>query len=489
MDRNKKPTPGVNVLHCSTPKASPLKSDDQAYNDWNDFDMDCNSLDLNHGNSEKSLRKTNFDMTNVSTSNMDGVHQLIAYLANVEHEVDRELDIEKSKNQTSNLNNPNTLSFEHMNSQIPQYKPNTNGSPSLVSGNRLPEQARRGWFYEEGRMVHQELGWREPNHLERAYYRSENNRFYRRRKAREAREMARQMAMEIDPVQPAQDRLNAKRGASQLTISASGSPEEKKSKKCTEEPGAGAPTQHKADLAKTVEDIVADDEAKKAEAAKAKKLADIAYWRNEDVQKMTGRIITTKKEIRMTQLDIPRISQLHTIAMEEKIDDDDDDKIDRVTPLRIGLGGRGLKLHLAHEDGWAWWEELVASIPPLDDKDGGYSYKFLRPGQEPFKYYRVVMSDPRLADKAEGMNVFRRGVRRLNRPLKDIPFTPTAVGTSSVDMIPSTVILISVAVEHVPAFELAMDGLEWKLRMGIESHRVTASKPPRRGQVGGGPGV
>ena len=53
---------------------------------------------------------------------------------------------------------------------------------------------------------------------------------------------------------------------------------------------------------------MADDEAKKAEAAKAKKLADIAYWRNEDVQKMTGRIITTKKEIRMTQLDIPRIS-------------------------------------------------------------------------------------------------------------------------------------------------------------------------------------
>ena len=81
---------------------------------------------------------------------------MIANLANVEHEVDLELEIEKNKNQTSNSNNPNTLSVEHMNSQIPQYKPeaNTNGSPLLVSGNRLLEQARRGWVYEEGRMVH-----------------------------------------------------------------------------------------------------------------------------------------------------------------------------------------------------------------------------------------------------------------------------------------------------------------------------------------------
>ena len=166
-----------------------------------------------------------------------------------------------------------------------------------------------------------------------------------------------------------------------------------------------------------------------------------------------------------------------------------EDKIDQVTPLRIGLGGRGLKLHLAHENGWAWWEELVASIPPLDDKDGGYSYKFLRPGQEPYKYYRVAMTDPRLADKAEGMNVFLRGVQRMNRPLKGIPFTPRAVGSFSVDMIPSTVILISVAVEDVLAFELALDELGWELRMGIESHRVTVSQPPKRGPATGGPGM
>ena len=79
---------------------------------------------------------------------------------------------------------------------------------------------------------------------------------------------------------------------------------------------------------------------------------DIEYWQNLEVQKMTGRIITSKKEICMTQLDIPRISQPYTIAMENKIEDNDDDKIDQVTLLRIGFRGGGLKFHLTHEDGW-----------------------------------------------------------------------------------------------------------------------------------------
>ena len=90
---------------------------------------------------------------------------------------------------------------------------------------------------------------------------------------------------------------------------------------------------------------------------------------------------------------------------------------------------------------------------------------------------------------AEGMNVFLRGVRRMNRPLKGIPFTPRAVGSFSVDMIPSTVILISVAVEDVLAFELALGELGWELRMGIEKHRVTVSSPPQRRPATGGPGI
>ena len=92
-----------------------------------------------------------------------------------------------------------------------------------------------------------------------------------------------------------------------------------------------------------------------------------------------------------------------------------------------------------------------------------------------------------MADKAEGMDVFLRGVRRMNRPLKGIPFTPVAVGMTSVDMVPSTVVQMCVAVEDVLAFELALGELEWKLRMGIEKHRVTASRPPRR-RFGGASG-
>ena len=489
VDRDNQPNLPLDVLHCSTPKALPLQSDDLAFNEGSDFLMDCNALNLdrNFSNLDK-----NIDMSNVYTSKMDGVHQMIANLADIENEVDKEMlnksngNADSKNTETFDTNNKNTLSYEHMEQQLQKYQPevNTYSSHKIVSGNRLPQQARRGWHHEEstGRMVHQELGWREPNHLERNFY-TPNNRFYRRKKAREQR-MATE-AMDVDPTQPAQDRLLAKRGASQLEATVSASPEEKKTKTAEEPPSSSK--DKKKELEKITAEIVSEDEAKKAEAAKQKRLADIQYWRDPEVQKMTGRIITSEKNIRMSQLDIPRISQIHAMAMEEKIDDDDEAKIDRVTPLRIGLGGRGLKLHLAHEDGWAWWEELVVGIPPLDDKDGGYSYKFLKPGQEPYKFYSCTVSDPRVADKAKGMEVFLRGVRRMNRPLKDIPFTPMAVGMTSVDMIPSTIILMCVAVEDVLAFELALDQLEWQLRMGIEKHRVQASKPPRR-WFGGAPG-
>ena len=64
---------------------------------------------------------------------------------------------------------------------------------------------------------------------------------------------------------------------------------------------------------------------------------------------MAGRIITLKKEICMSQLDIPHISHLHSITMEE-IEDKDTDMIYCVTLLKIRLRSRGLKLHLANED-------------------------------------------------------------------------------------------------------------------------------------------
>ena len=504
MDRESQPTSlQIDVLHSSTTKAFLLQSNDLAFNEGNDFEMDSKALKLNAKNNDLDLNVEygpEIDLTNVYTSKMDGVHQMIANLSNVEHEVDNEMSSNKNANlnsHTSFSNNANTLSIEHMEKQLPSYQPDTNvnatGSRELVSGKRLPEQARRGWQHEidTGRMVHNELGWREPNHLERNFY-TPNNRFYRRKKAREEREARAREAqtpMDVDPAQPAQDRLLAKRGASQLEVTpagSTGSPEDKKKRTDEDLPVYGCLTQeeHRDNLKSVTDAIIAEDKAKKAEAAKEKKLADIAYWRNPDVQKMTARIVTSKKEIRMSQLDIPRISQLHAIAMEDKIDDDDEAKIDRVTPLRIGLGGRGLKLHLAHDDGWAWWEELVGSIPPLDDRDGGYSYKLLKPGQEPYKFYSCTVSDPRVADKAKGMDVFLRGVRRMNRPLKGIPFTPMAVGTTSVDMVPSTVVQMCVAVEDVLAFELALDELEWRLRMGIEKHRVTVSKPPRRWFVG-----
>ena len=274
--------------------------------------MDCNALNLN---SNIPNLDNNFDMSNVYTSKMDGVHQMIANLANVENEVDNEIlgksnekAIDKN-NETCHTNDRNTLSYEHMEEQLHRYQPevNVHSSRKLVSGNRLPAQARRGWYHDEetGRMVHQELGWREPNHVERNFY-TPNNRFYRRKKAREAR-MAAQAAeaMDVDPTQPAQDRLLAKRGASQLEVTSSESPEGKKTRTVVQPTSS---TEKAETLKAVTEAVIAEDEANKADAAKQKRLADIQYWREPETQKMTGRIITSKKNIKMSQLDIPRIS-------------------------------------------------------------------------------------------------------------------------------------------------------------------------------------
>ena len=106
----------------------------------------------------------------------------------------------------SNITSHDTSSYEHMEKQLPKYRSSiVPSSPTLVSGNRLPEQARRGWEHEEGTMVHKDLGRREPNHLEQAFC-TPNNRFYRRKKAREAR-MAKATPMDVDTAKPAQERL------------------------------------------------------------------------------------------------------------------------------------------------------------------------------------------------------------------------------------------------------------------------------------------
>ena len=47
-------------------------------------------------------------------------------------------------------------------------------------------------------------------------------------------------------------------------------------------------------------------------------------------------------------------------------------------------------------------------------------------------------------------------------------------------MVPSTIIQVCVAVEDMLAFELTLDELKWQIRMGIECHQVSASKPPKR---------
>ena len=479
-ETNQPNSPPLAVLHSSTPKASPLNSVDDKkasplqnedlnninWNDWTEFELDSNALDLNNGIAVKKDSKN------------DGLHKMIADLANIENEVDNEM---------SNTRKTDSLSHLHLNEQLGKETLPEPSSSKSVSG-RLSDQARRGWVYENGGMVHQALGWRQPNFVEKAFFKP-NNRFLRRKQRRAEREA---LQMDVDLQEPAQDRL-LKRGPSQLEDTTKVSPEGKKPKGedkvsgCLTEEEAKA--EHKKKLMETTEKIVAEEKAKKEQQAKEKRAADIKYWQDPEVKKMTGRIVTSKRGVRMTQLDIPRISHLHSVAMDEKIGDDEVEKIDKVTPLRIGLGGRGLKLHLPHEDGWAWWTELIAGIPPLDEEDGGYTYKFLRPGQEPFKYFTCTMSDPRLADKDDGVNVFQRAVRRQNRPLARVPFTPSVVGMSSVDMIPSTVIQMCVAVEDILAFELAMDELGWQICMGIEKHRVTASRPPRRWPNRRAPGV
>ena len=95
------------------------------------------------------------------------------------------------------------------------------------------------------------------------------------------------------------------------------------------------------------------------------------YWKEDGVEEMTGRIVTTVSGRKMSQVDITLISAEHVKAKREKlVKYGEMQKARNVNSLKIGLGAAGLRIHLAHADGWEWWKELVEGIPPIRDEKG-----------------------------------------------------------------------------------------------------------------------
>ena len=67
--------------------------------------------------------------------------------------------------------------------------------------------------------------------------------------------------------------------------------------------------------------------------------ADIKYLQDSEIKKNDWLHYHLKERVQMSQLDIPPISNLHSLTIEEKVGNEEMNKIDQVTPSRIGLRG------------------------------------------------------------------------------------------------------------------------------------------------------
>ena len=394
-------------------------------------------------------------------------------------------------------------------SAIPDYS----AAPIIGS-----EQVKRGhirgqWQREGDEVVFLPTGLRRPlNYNERKFYAEYDRQEIRRQKRKEENEKKRieaAKAREIVPSENAQDRL--KRGHSQLTHSGEAGEEDKRvrldgSVPYEMSPEEAAKAAHQADLMAKVAAICEEDEKEKEirrktdpifcemerlekerlakeeemiqkekEEKQKKKEADEAYWNNPEVLKMTGRIVATKKGVKMTHDDITRLSQLHMSTKRQKLRGQLE-KQQNVGNHKIGLGVRGIRIHLVHDDGWAWWQELVDSFPQLEERDGGYGYRFLRPGEGLFRHFRVKVPDLDLLDDDAAPDLFKEEVLGGNTSLRDVEWSARKIGTELFGSRQLVVMKLSIPSEAVQAVLQEHGG---QLKYGMELQRLTPFRTGR----------
>ena len=191
----------------------------------------------------------------------------------------------------------------------------------------------------------------------------------------------------------------------------------------------------------------------------------------------------------MSQDDITRISQLHVSAKRAKLRGEME-KQQNVRSLKLGLGIRGIRIHLAHEEGWAWWRELVEGFPCLDDRDGGYGYRFLKPGESLFRHFKMFVPDRDLLDDDAAPSLFKEEVNVGNTSLREVDWEARKIGVSLSGSRQVVVMKLSLPTSAVQAVLKEHDG---QLMYSMELQRIYPFRPGRprpaagRGGHGGGP--
>ena len=382
------------------------------------------------------------------------------------------------------------------------------------------------WKREGDEVVFLPTGFKRPmNYNERKFYAEVDRQEARKQRKKEEIEKARvekAMAREIVPQENAQDRF--KRGHSQVR-SADESAQEKRKKldgsiPYEMMPEEAAKAKHQAELMDKVAEICKEDEEmkkilretdpefrekerlekerlekekeqeeKEKIEKQRKKEADEAYWNDPEVLKMTGRIVATKRGIKMSQDDITRLSQLHVSAKRAKLRGEIE-KQQNVRSLKLGLGIRGIRIHLAHDDGWAWWKELVEGFPCLEDRDGGYAYRFLKPGESLFRHFKMFVPDIDLLDDEAAPGLFKEEVNVCNTSLREVDWEARKIGVSLSGSRQVVVMKLSLPSSAVQA---VLDEHKGQLLYGMELQRIYPFRPKRlhpaagRGGHGGGP--
>ena len=228
---------------------------------------------------------------------------------------------------------------------------------------------------------------------------------------------------------------------------------------------------------------------KEAEKAKQRE-EDAKYWKEDGVEEMTGRIVTSVSGRKMSQVDITLISAEHVKAKREKlVKYGEMQKARNVNSLKIGLGAAGLRIHLAHADGWEWWKELVEGIPPIRDEEGEYSYKFLKPGESAFRYFTVNIPDPELTDREKAPLIFKNELITCEEFFEKFEWKCWFVGSRRGGPRPTVCMRLCVPEQYVDWLLTHNKGC---IQYGVERQKLTPDvpdsrpRPARRDGVGAG---
>ena len=231
----------------------------------------------------------------------------------------------------------------------------------------------------------------------------------------------------------------------------------------------------------------------KTDAEKKKRDEESAYWKDPEVEKMTARIVSTIAGRKLGQLDITLISAAHIEQKAEKlIKYGEMAKARRTKPVKIGLGAHGLRIHLAHEDGWEWWKELVEGMDPIEDENGSYSYRLLKPGEEAFKSFFVYVPDIRLMDRSAAPTAFRNELLSIEETWEEFEWECRFVTTRTGGVRPVVVMKMTIPenrAEWLLTHCVDGDGRSC-IQYGAERHRLYPDEPfsQRRHRPGAGGG-